>query len=94
MNKDDYIEPLSIKVTRIGKKWHCRLFKLGKLFHESSCEQRSDIKHCCRDMLRWYDKMGNSPYSRWADWSRHNYNLNYRQNYIPLGKMKNEIRNY
>jgi len=92
MSEENYIEPLSIKVTKIGKKWHCRLFKLKKLFDESTCEKKSDIGRCCRDMLRWYDKMGNEPFSRWADWSRHNNKESYRQNYEEMGKIENVVK--
>jgi hypothetical protein len=88
--QNEYIEPLEIKVTKIGKRWNCRLFKLGKLFDESSCDLKSDIGRCCRDMLRWYDKMGNEPYSKWADWSRHNNKESYRQNFCKEGKIRNE----
>jgi hypothetical protein len=86
-NKDNYIEPLSIKVTKIGKKWHCRLFRLDKIHDETFCLEKSDIGRCCRDMLRWYDKMGWEPYSKWADWSRHNNEKSYRQNYTNEGKI-------
>lgn len=93
MKEESYVEPLTIKVTKIGKQWHCRLFKFGELFDESSCEKKSDIGRCCRDMLRWYDKMGNLPYSQWADWSRHNNEEGYRQNYDLEGKMKVNLLN-
>lgn len=87
MKTEEYVEPLSIKVTKIGKNYHCRLFRNGELFDENSCENRSDIGRACRDMLRWYDKMSYRPYSRWADWSRHNNELSYRQNYTKMGKI-------
>lgn len=87
----EYKEPLTIKVTKINKEWHCRLFRLGVLYDESSCQKKSDIGRCCRDMLRWYDKMSAEPYSRWADWSRHNNEIGYRMNYEPMGKIKSRI---
>jgi hypothetical protein len=87
--KMKYTEPLTVKVTKINKIYHCRLFRNGKLFDESKCEQKSDIGRTCRDMLRWYDKLGCEPYSQWADWSRHNNELSYRQNYTKAGKMEN-----
>ena len=79
--EERYIEPLSIKVRKIGKNYHCRLFCLGKVHDEKVCQKKIDISQNCRDMLRWYDKLGYLPYSRWADWSRCNNKLNYRQKY-------------
>jgi hypothetical protein len=89
VSEENYIEPLSIKVTKIGKQYHCRLFRLDKIHDETFCLEKSDIGRCCRDMLRWYDKMGWEPYSKWADWSRHNNEAGYSQNYIPIGKTQN-----
>jgi len=81
-----YIEPLSIKVTKIGKKYHARLFCMDKLHNESTCDKKSDISFICRDLLRWYDKLSYEPYSLWAEWSRHNNDAGYRQHYLARGK--------
>ena len=90
---DNYIEPLSFKVTHINKNYHCRLFRNGELFDEAKCEKRSDIGRACREMLRWYDKLSCEPYSRWAEWSRFNNKLSYRMNYHKQGKIINLHKN-
>ena len=48
----------TMKVTRVGKRWHARLM-LGKVVHsEMACQLRQDIGWVCRELLRWYDKLG------------------------------------
>lgn len=47
-----------IKVTRINKRYHARLFVNGDLYDEMACEYRTDVGFICRQMLRNADKMG------------------------------------
>jgi len=86
--KEKRIEPLSITVRKIDKRWHCRLFCLNKLHSESYCLKKADIGRTCRDLLRWYDKMSFTPFSDWAIWSRHNNEKGYRQNYTLEGEIR------
>ena len=58
-----------IKVTRIKNRWHARMFYNGELRDEMACNTQCDIGIICREMLRWYDKMGGS--SQYADRARH-----------------------
>lgn len=51
-------ETLTIKVTKIGNRWHSRLRQNGKLIDECACERKQDINYTCRWMLRWFDKLG------------------------------------
>lgn len=51
------MEP-SIKVTRIGTRWHARMLVGGVVRDEMACQLREDIGWICREMLRWYQKMG------------------------------------
>jgi hypothetical protein len=47
-----------IKVTHIGNEYHARLFADGKLVDEMACKNKEDIGWVCREMMRWYSKMG------------------------------------
>ena len=47
---------IQTKVTRIGKRWHCRIFNSNKVLDEMACDSRLDIGFCFRYMLRWHDK--------------------------------------
>ena len=60
---------IQTKVTRIGKRWHCRIFNSNKVLDEMACDSRLDIGFCFRYMLRWHDKMGGV--SKMASASRH-----------------------
>lgn len=51
-------DPVSIKVTRIGSRYHARLFHNGELYSEMACSLRVDIGWICRELCRWYDKCG------------------------------------
>ena len=57
------MEP-SIKVTRVGTRWHARMLVGGVVRDEMACQLREDIGWICREMLRWYQKMGGA--SRFA----------------------------
>lgn len=70
----DFQDP-TIKVTRIGKRWHARLFHPdGRIIDEMACVLRDDIGWICREMLRWYDKAGWLPLSRHAMSARRRHN--------------------
>lgn len=56
---EEYVEPKhEVKVTTIAGKYHCRLFKNGELASEIQCDLKDDIVWCCREMLKWQEKMG------------------------------------
>lgn len=60
----------TIKVTYLKKFWGIRLFTPdGKLHSEEKARTKRDIGKGCRELLRWYDKMGSS--SKMASASRH-----------------------
>lgn len=78
----------AIKVTKIKNRWHARLWLDKKLIDEMACEDRMDIGWICREMLRWYDKLGGS--SIYAKLARKRHNLTP----TPIGKvwyLKNKI---
>lgn len=62
-------EKLRTKVTTINGRHHVRLLEDDLLINEMACELKIDIGWCCREMLRWYDKLGGN--SAMADRSRH-----------------------
>ena len=60
----------SIKVTFLGKGWGIRCFApSGKMFDETFVKARTEIGPACRDLLRWWDKMGGI--SKYAYEARH-----------------------
>lgn len=63
---------IDIKVTRIGKYWHARLFLNGKLYDEMACSNRMDLGKICRIMLRWLDKTGGG--NKWTASARRRLN--------------------
>ena len=81
--RDSNIEPLTTKVTTINGRYHCRIMKGDVVHDESACELKEDVRLIIREMLRWYDKMGFSPYSKMADAARHR-GKNYEK---PKGKV-------
>lgn len=78
---------VSVKVVRIGPRWHARLFDVtGRVIDEMACDNRVDIGHVCRTMLRWLDKCGGM--SRFASSARTRmWNLDKH----PLGSPKGRI---
>lgn len=68
MPKEVHEDP-EVRVTKINKRWHSRLIYKGKVVDELACELTEDIGLICKEMLRWFDKMGNI--SKYADRSRH-----------------------
>lgn len=61
-----------LKVTRIGKRWHCRLLINGKMFFLEAAVDRQDcIGYACVQLLRTADKLGLS--SRRTSAARLNY---------------------
>jgi hypothetical protein len=54
----------TVKVTRIKNRYHARLWWEGKIFDEMACSSKADIGWICREMLRWFDKLGGtSPFA-------------------------------
>lgn len=71
-------EPI-IKTTKIRNKWHARLIKDDVILDEMACEYKMDVGFICREMLRWYDKLGGT--SKFASKART------RQTEEPIGKV-------
>ena len=66
---EENVDP-SIKVTFLGKGWGIRCFSpTGKIFDEAFVKTRLEIGLACRDLLRWWDKLGGV--SKYADRARH-----------------------
>lgn len=53
----DWTDP-SIKVTKIKDRWHARLLYKGEVRDELACDCQQDIGLICKEMLRWFDKLG------------------------------------
>lgn len=53
-----YCNEPEVKVTFIKDRWHGRLIVDGKILNEMACECSEDIGWICREMLRWYSKLG------------------------------------
>ena len=70
---------LTIKVTRINDRWHARLLRGQEIIDEMACRLQCDIGYICREMLRWYDKMGGV--DKFAEAARS------RQTLCPSGKI-------
>lgn len=51
------VEP-EIVVTKIKNRWHGRLIVKDVVYDEMACNNSLDIGWICREMLRWYSKMG------------------------------------
>ena len=68
----DGVIMIDIKVTRIGKFWHARLFLNGKLYDEMACSNRMDLGKICRIMMRWLDKTGGG--NKWTERARRRLN--------------------
>ncbi len=73
------LEPLSLKVTKIGSKWVAQLNLNGEKYDQMACNLKSDVGWICREMLRWYSKLGGI--SAWAESARK------RQHGGPTGKV-------
>lgn len=48
----------TLKITHIKDRYHARLFLNQEVLDEMACALKEDISWICREMLRWYDKMG------------------------------------
>ena len=70
---------LCVSVTRMGSRWIGKLTVKGKIFDRMACALKRDIGWMCREMLRWYDKLGGT--SEWAKSARR------RQTISPVGKV-------
>jgi len=68
MPKEVYEDP-EVRVTKINKRWHSRLIYKYKVVDELACQCSEDIGLICKEMLRWFNKMGND--SDYADKARH-----------------------
>lgn len=70
-----------IKVTCINGRYHARLYYRGSCCDEMACQYRQDIGVICKELMRWFDKLGGS--SVYADKTRHR-TSSYRD---PVGKI-------
>lgn len=51
-------EILTIKVTKINEIYCIRLIEDDRIIDERSCESKRKVGPTCRDMIKWYDKLG------------------------------------
>jgi hypothetical protein len=72
-------EILGVTVTRMGRRWIATLTVKGKAYDKMACALKADIGWMCREMLRWYDKLGGC--SKWAASARR------RQRGKPQGRV-------
>ncbi len=72
---------LGIKVVSMGDRWVGTLTVDEQPFNRMACNLKQDIGWMCREMLRWYDKLGGD--SAWARAARA------RQTDAPVGKVWN-----
>lgn len=80
---------VSVKVTKIGNRWHARLFFNGAVFDEMACKNRQDIGYICRTMLRWFDKTGGG--SLFAERARHRLNTKQPFGHIDTIWYRNQL---
>ena len=74
-------DKLRTKVTCIQGRYHVRLIENDLLINEMACGLKRDISFCCREMLRWYDKLGGT--ARIASSSRDRL----KNDVLPAGKI-------
>ena len=72
-------DSLELKVTRVGRVWIGALKVNGVVNSNMACNKKCDIGYMCREMLRWFDKLGGN--SKWARSARK------RQCGMPSGKV-------
>jgi hypothetical protein len=77
------VEP-EIRVTKIKNRWHSRLIVNDKVYDEMACDNSLDIGWICREMLRWYSKMGNI--SHRAEFARDGFPER-RKRAMPVGRI-------
>jgi hypothetical protein len=70
-----------IKTTRINDRWHCRLYCGNRVIDEMACDSSIDIGWVCRELLRWFNKIG--------DTTDYSHSARVRQNSArpPIGKI-------
>ena len=78
-------QELDVKVTRINKRWHARLIVNGKVWDEMACSNTLDIGWICREMMRWYSKLGGC--SRQAEFARHTTRPSRIRGANPVGRV-------
>lgn len=73
------------KVTKIKDRWHCRLYVGKNILNEMAVKHSEDIGLACKEMLRWFDKLGGV--SQYANKAR------YRQSTVraAVGKIWSQI---
>lgn len=78
---------MNIKVTRFNNKWHARLIIDEIVIDEMACENRMDIGWCCREMMKWADKLGRYS-SKYTAAARQRHNLDSQ----PVGKIYYNVK--
>lgn len=74
------IEPkLRLTVTYMDKRWVATLYVQDEEFDRMACENKCDIGWICRELLRWFSKLGGV--SEWAESARR------RQTPFPQGRV-------
>ncbi len=72
---------LSLSIKFIKDRYSAILYVNGKKHSGLACENKQDIGYICRDLLRWYSKLGGV--SEWAESSRNSQ----RNRPGPIGKI-------
>ena len=72
---------LDINVRHIGGRYSAQLKKDGEVIDHMMCENKRDIGWICREMLRWFCKLGGD--SKWAAAARARQNASP----LPVGKV-------
>ena len=70
--RQPYKEPLSVKVTAMKNHFIATLYNEGKVRDRRVVFRKCDIGYACRDMMRWFSKMGGI--SKWAEAARRRHN--------------------
>ena len=74
---------LELKVSKIGSRWIAILNEDAQEHSRMACALKRDIGWICRELLRWFSKLGGD--DPWADSARA------RQTGFPIGKVWNDI---
>lgn len=78
---DKSVSEVRIKVTTIAGRYHARLLRGVEVIDEMACAETEDITWICRELLRWYCKLGGV--SDFAEASRERH----RESKPPVGKI-------
>ena len=83
------MEKLRTKTTFIKNKFHVRLLEDDLVINEMACQDKIDVGWCCKEMLRWFDKLGGVSKMASASRDRH------KEDCRPVGRVwyEKDLRN-